>query len=70
MTNERYYEVEGAVFREAEGRMHVFDEDVGKFTPYDGDRTRVRRQSNVLTLEEVKPYMTVRPPRGRKMAAE
>lgn len=58
MQNEQYYEVEGAVFREAPGSpMEVYSERRGAWIPYEGDRFRVTRLSNPMSLEEVKPYM-------------
>lgn len=58
MGNERYYEVEGAVFRELDGRvMEVWSRRRGDFVPYQGDESRVRRMSNPMSLEEVRPYM-------------
>lgn len=57
MDGERYYEVEGAVFREIGGRMEVYSDRLGAFKPYEGDDGRVRRLSHPMSLEEVKPYM-------------
>jgi hypothetical protein len=51
-----YYEVEGAVFRWRSGfAMEVFAR--GKWKPYAGDVHRVKMKSNVMTFEEVQPYM-------------
>lgn len=56
--NEKYYEVEGAVFRESNGgKMEVYSERTGQWKPYEGDVSRVYRLSNPMTLEEVQPYM-------------
>ena len=58
MANEaRYYEVEGAVFRQAGGAMEVYSERTGNWKPYEGDADRVLRLSNPMSLEEVQPYM-------------
>ncbi len=52
----KYYEVEGAVLREANGKLelHIGNDE---WKPYTGDPERIYRQSNVMTLDEVKPYM-------------
>lgn len=53
----KYYEVEGAVLREsATGQLEIY---TGKDTwkAYTGDPDRIYRQSNVMSLEEVQPYM-------------
>lgn len=55
-----YFEVEGAVFREAKAgpiAMEVFVDAKRIWDTYTGDPYRVRRLSNALTLEEVLPYM-------------
>lgn len=58
MGAEQYFEVEGAVFRQAHGSpMEVYKERIGKWAPYQGDAGRVVRQSNPMTLAEVQPYM-------------
>jgi len=57
MGTEQYFEVEGAVFRDAGGKMEVYLERTGQWKPYEGDVDRVRRLSNPMTLDEVKPYM-------------
>jgi hypothetical protein len=60
-SKEVYYEVEGAVFREEHGddgvRMQVYSDRSASWSPYKGDWSRVRSQSNPMSLEEVKPYM-------------
>lgn len=61
MSEDRFFEVEGAVFRERAGKMEVFLQDSGEFKPYEGDADRVRRLSNPMSLEEVRPYMDVEP---------
>ena len=57
MDNTKYYEVEGAVFREQAGKLEVFSDRTGQYKPYEGDADRVYRLSNPMTEEEVKPYM-------------
>lgn len=58
----KYYEVEGAVFRERPGAdMEVFVNQTGEWEPYEGDEGRVLRMSNPMSLEEVRPYMDVEP---------
>lgn len=61
MSEDRFFEVESAVFRERAGKMEVFLQDSGEFKPYEGDADRVRRLSNPMSLEEVRPYMDVEP---------
>lgn len=61
MNQDQFFEVEGAVFRERGGKMEVFLQDSGAFKPYQGDADRVRRLSNPMSLEEVRPYMDVEP---------
>lgn len=57
LKNEKYYEVEGAVLREVTwGKLELYIGN-GKWKPYTGDPDRIYRLSNVMTLEEVKPYM-------------
>lgn len=58
-----YYEVEGAVMREDDGKPMELYHGNGKWVPYTGDAFRVYRQSNELTLDEVKPYMDVERPK-------
>ena len=53
----KYYEVEGAVFRDESGNLEVFSDRTGKWKTYEGDADRVYRLSNPMTLEEVQPYM-------------
>ena len=56
-TNEKYYEVEGAVLREMSyGKLELYIGN-GNWKPYTGDPARIYRQSNVMTLDEVKEYM-------------
>lgn len=57
----RYYEVEGAVMREDADEKKPMELYVGggKWKKYTGDEFRVYRQSNEMSLEEVKPYMDV-----------
>lgn len=58
MNEIQYYEVEGAVFREQPGRpMEVFGCKSHEWKPYQGDPFRVRRMSNPMSLDEVRPYM-------------
>lgn len=68
MNEDRFYEVECAVFRERGGKMEVFLQDSGEFKPYEGDADRVRRLSNPMTLDEVRPYMDVEPKLGDQPA--
>lgn len=57
--NEKYYEVEGAVFRKKpDERMEIYSAKAGDFKPYEGDALNVYERSHPMTLEEVKPYMT------------
>jgi hypothetical protein len=60
MTTYKYYEVEGAVFRDGGGEMEVFSDRQQVFSPYTGDVWRVLRLSNPMTLEEVAPFMVPR----------
>lgn len=69
MNEDRFFEVDCAVFRERGGKMEVFLQDSGEFKPYDGDADRVRRLSNPMTLEEVRPYMDVEPKLDAQPAA-
>jgi hypothetical protein len=63
----KYYEVEGAVFRQDDGPLEVYqDGNPGKWAPYTGDTHRIHMQSNILTLEEVTPYMDVPNPYMKK----
>ncbi len=56
---EEYYEVEGAVFRLVSGKpMDVYIDKTGEWKPYTGDISRVFHNSHVMTLDEVKPYMS------------
>lgn len=58
----KYYEVEGAVFRQQSGvPLELFNQKSGEFRPYKGDATRVFGQSNPMTLDEVRAYMDVEP---------
>lgn len=57
MSAEKFYEVDGAVFREGDGHMEVYVHRSGSWEPYKGDEYRVRRLSNPMSLEEVKAYM-------------
>jgi hypothetical protein len=59
MSDEKYYEVEGAVLRESPPKPMELYIGNGKWREYTGDIWRVYRQSNALTLDEVKPYMDV-----------
>ena len=62
MESEKFYEVEGAVFRKRPGvPLEIFGQESGVFAPYKGDATRVFRLSNSMSLEEVRPYMEVEP---------
>lgn len=65
MSEIQYYEVEGAVFREREGEALEIYFGGGKWKPYQGDSFRVRRMSNPMSLDEVRPYMEG----GEKVAA-
>ncbi|MDO3518145.1 hypothetical protein [Ralstonia pseudosolanacearum] len=57
-----YFEVEGAVFRKRTGvPLELFDQKTGTYEPYTGDVFRIYRQSNPMSLEEVRPYMDVAP---------
>jgi hypothetical protein len=53
----KYYEVEGAVMRKDAGKRMELYCGAGKWEQYTGDESRIYNQSNVLTIEEVKPYM-------------
>lgn len=57
MSEVRYYEVEGAVFRERKGEALEIYFGGGKWNPYQGDAFRVRQLSNPMSLDEVRPYM-------------
>lgn len=58
----KYYEVECAVFRQAPGMpLEIMSQKTGDWTPYQGDITRIYRNSHPLSLEEVRPYMDVDP---------
>lgn len=61
MSGDRFFEVEGAVFRERGGKLELFMQDTGNWSPYTGDAARVYRMSNPMSLEEVRPYMDVEP---------
>lgn len=67
-----YFEVEGAVFRKRSGEaLSVFNQKSGGWSAYSGDASRVYRQSNPMSLEEVRPHMDVEPqPEGAREAAE
>lgn len=57
MEDAKYYEVEGAVFRKLPGKKLEIYDGAGEYSDYTGDQSRIYRQSNVMTLDEVKPYM-------------
>lgn len=58
----KYYEVECAVFRQEEGKLlEIMDQKTGEWRKYTGDIFRVFRNSNPMTLDEVRPYMDVDP---------
>lgn len=60
--NYQYFEVECAVFRQGSGGvMEVFVNQTGHWVPYEGDEFRVRRLSNPLSFEEIRPYMDTDP---------
>ncbi|UVE18350.1 hypothetical protein NVV93_02810 [Pseudomonas sp. LS44] len=54
---EKYYEVEGAVFREGARGLEVYSAKDDDFEPYQGDPWRVYRLSNPMSLEEVQPFI-------------
>ena len=60
----KYYEIEGAVFRQDTGPLEVYcdgkGDKPGYWEKYSGDAHRVKMGSNELTLAEVKPYMDVK----------
>lgn len=59
MNQEKYFEVEGAVFRQVANQpLEIYFGD-GEWKKYTGDSDRVFRMSHPCTLEEVKPYMDV-----------
>lgn len=53
----RYYEVEGAVFRQQQSQPMEIYYGRDQWKPYKGDEFRVTRMSNPMSLDEVKPYM-------------
>lgn len=58
----KYYEVEGAVFRQRKGvPIEIFSQKSGEWKPYKGDASRVYGQSNPMSLDDVRPYMDVEP---------
>lgn len=57
MNEIQYYEVEGAVFRQKHDEALEIYFGNGQWKPYQGDPFRVRRMSNPMSLDEVKPYM-------------
>lgn len=62
MENVEYFEVEGAVFRKRSGiALEIFDQKSGAWDEYQGDVFRIYRNSNPMSLEEVRPYMDVEP---------
>ena len=58
MDNIEYFEVEGAVLREVAGKLELYI-GAGQYKPYQGDADRIYRQSNPMTLAEVKPHMDI-----------
>jgi hypothetical protein len=59
---QEFFEVEGAVFRKVTAKpLEIMDQKTGRFESYTGDAFRVYRQSNPMSLEEVRPYMDVEP---------
>ena len=61
----KYYEIEGAVFRQDTGPLEVYrdarGDKPGYWEKYSGDAHRVKMGSNELSLAEVGPYMGVKP---------
>ena len=54
MNEYKYYEVEGAVFRDPpDCKMEIYNSETKEWKPYTGDRFRVTRQSNPMTLAEI-----------------
>lgn len=58
----KFYEVEGAVFRKRPAvPLELFHQKKGTWGRYTGDVSRIYRQSNEMSLDEVRPYMDVEP---------
>jgi hypothetical protein len=60
--SEKYYEVEGAVYRVATGKKMEIYAGGDNWKEYQGDPSRVLSLSNPMTLEDVKPHMEPRDP--------
>lgn len=60
--NVEYFEVEGAVFRKRTGvALELFNQKTGAWEAYTGDVFRIYRNSNPMSLDDVRPYMDVEP---------